>query len=67
MNLRDRVNVKTYQDALNEFKSMTECDLMWVLGEAKGASVFKQLQEPFIQEVIDGVSEVFKERTVDNT
>jgi len=67
MNLRDRVNVKTYQDALNEFKSMTECDLMWVLGEAKGASVFKQLQEPFIREVIDGVSEVFKERTVDNT
>lgn len=53
----------TFQQGLEMFQKMDEPRLKAILGNAKGSSVYQQLQEPFIQEVIVGIGVVFKNRT----
>ena len=53
----------TFQQGLEMFQKMDEHRLKAILGNAKGSSVYQQLQEPFIQEVITGIGVVFKNRT----
>lgn len=52
----------TFKDALQAFSGMGLYDLISVLGEAKGTSVYNQLQEEFILEIIKGLEEVFQDR-----
>lgn len=52
----------TFKDALHAFSGMGLYDLISVLGEAKGTSVYNQLQEEFILEIIKEIEEVFQDR-----
>ena len=54
----------TFQSVLNGLLSLSCSALQDVLGKAKGESVYKQLQEPYIQEVVKSVGEVFADRTL---
>lgn len=55
---------QSFKNALSGFMSLPLTTLQQVLGKAKGATVYEQLQEPFIKEVILGISEVFANRTL---
>jgi DNA ligase (NAD+) len=54
----------TFQSVLNGFLSMSCTAIQSILGKAKGESVYKQLQEPYIQEVVKSIGEVFADRTL---
>lgn len=60
--LRANYSGQSYQNALAGFMSLPKSQLQNLIGNAKGASVYEQLQIPFIQTVIKGVGEVFADR-----
>lgn len=49
----------TYAAALKAFQELPCSRLQDLLGKVKGESVYNQLQETFIQEIIAGIAEVF--------
>lgn len=53
----------TFSGAFNAFLSMSQKELQAVLGKAKGESVYEQIHDPFIQQIILDVREVFANRT----
>ena len=53
----------TFTGAFNAFLSMSQKELQAVLGKAKGESVYEQIHDPFIQQIILDVREVFANRT----
>lgn len=55
---------ESFKSLLVALVSLPVNTLQTVLGDAKGKSVYDQLQNPFIQEVIRGVGEVFSFRTL---
>lgn len=62
--MRQRYPGNTFQSVLNGLLSLSCSALQSILGRAKGESVYKQLQEPYIQEVVRSVGEVFVDRTL---
>jgi NAD-dependent DNA ligase len=62
--MRQHYPGNTFQSVLNGFLSMSCAALQSILGKAKGESVYKQLQEPYIQEVVKSIGEVFADRTL---
>ena len=62
--MRQRYPGNTFQNVLNGFLSLSCSALQGILGKAKGESVYKQLQEPYIQEVVKSIGEVFADRTL---
>lgn len=62
--MRQRYPGNTFQSVLNGFLSLSCSALQDILGKAKGESVYKQLQEPYIQEVVKSIGEVFADRTL---
>lgn len=62
--MRQHYPGNTFQSVLNGLLSLSCSALQDVLGKAKGESVYKQLQEPYIQEVVKSVGEVFADRTL---
>lgn len=62
--MRQRYPGNTFQSVLNGLLSLSCSALQDVLGKAKGESVYKQLQEPYIQDVVRSVGEVFADRTL---
>lgn len=55
---------QSYQTALIGFMSLPKSQIQNLIGNAKGSTVYDQLQIPFIQDVIRGVGEVFASRTL---
>ena len=55
---------QSYQAALIGFMSLPKSQIQSLIGNAKGSTVYDQLQIPFIQDVIRGVGEVFASRTL---
>lgn len=53
---------QSYQTALIGFMSLPKSQIQNLIGNAKGSTVYEQLQIPFIQDVIKGVGEVFSDR-----
>jgi DNA ligase (NAD+) len=62
--LLTRYRGKSYKEALEIFANLPKSTLMTVVGNAKGAAIYDQLQEPFIQEVVRGIGEVFSNRVL---
>lgn len=62
--MRHHYSGNTFQSVLNGLLSLSCSALQCILGKAKGESVYKQLQEPYIQEVVRSVGEVFADRTL---
>lgn len=62
--MRQRYPGNTFQNVLNGFLSLSCSALQGILGKAKGESVYKQLQEPYIKEVVKSIGEVFADRTL---
>lgn len=62
--MRQHYPGNTFQSVLNGFLSISCEALQSILGKAKGESVYKQLQEPYIQEVVKSIGEVFADRTL---
>lgn len=62
--MRQHYQGNTYQSVLNGFLSLSCVALQDILGKAKGESVYRQIQEPYIQEVVRSVGEVFADRTL---
>ena len=62
--MRQRYPGNTFQNVLNGFLSLSCSALQGILGKAKGESVYKQLQEPYIREVVKSIGEVFADRTL---
>ena len=62
--LRKVIPGRNFKEALEYFAALPASALMAVLGNAKGAGVYNQLQEPFIQEVIRDIGDVFTMRTL---
>ncbi len=62
--MRQRYPGNTFQSILDGLLSLSCSALQDILGKAKGESVYKQLQEPYIQEVVRSVGEVFADRTL---
>lgn len=60
--LRAQYAGQSFQNALAGFMALPKAQLQQLIGNAKGADVYNQIQESFIQEVIKGVSEVFADR-----
>lgn len=60
--LVSRYKGSSYKDALDAFAKLPKDTMMSILGNAKGATVYDQLQESFIQDVIEGIGEVFINR-----
>lgn len=52
----------SWDKALSGFRCLSLDTLQKILGTAKGSSVFEQLSEPLIKEIIQGIGEVFKDR-----
>lgn len=55
---------KSFDEALKIFSSLNQMTLQAILGNAKGESVYKQLQNAFIRDVITGIGDVFKFRVL---
>lgn len=55
---------KSFDEALKIFSSLNQMTLQAILGNAKGETVYKQLQNSFIRAVITGVGDVFKFRVL---
>lgn len=53
---------ESWKVVLNGFISLPKDTLQKVLGNAKGSSVYEQLADPFIREIIEGIGEVFCDR-----
>ena len=62
--LRAQYAGQSFQNALAGFMALPKSQLQHLIGNAKGADVYNQIQESFIQEVIKGVGEVFTDRTL---
>ena len=52
-----------YKVALEGFLKMSQMELQAVLGKAKGLSVYEQIQNEFIQQIVKDVAEVFENRS----
>ena len=62
--LRAQYAGQSFQNALAGFTALPKAQIQQLIGNAKGADVYNQIQESFIQEVIKGISEVFADRTL---
>jgi DNA ligase (NAD+) len=62
--LRSHHAGQSFQNALAGFMALPRLQIQHLIGNAKGANVYDQIQDPFIQEVIKGVGEVFADRTL---
>lgn len=60
--LRKQYASHSYRTALIGFMSLPKSQIQNLIGNAKGSTVYEQLQIPFIQDVINGVGEVFAGR-----
>lgn len=60
--LRAQYAGQSFQNALAGFMALPKAQIQQLIGNAKGADVYNQIQESFIQEVIKGISEVFADR-----
>lgn len=60
--LRAQYAGQSFQNAFAGFMALPKAQLQHLIGNAKGADVYNQIQDSFIQEVIKGVSEVFEDR-----
>lgn len=54
----------TFADAIDVFCELTSENFQSILGPVKGESIYQQLKDPFIQEVILGVRGVFASRVL---
>lgn len=62
--LKKMCSGKSYKDALDFFSKLDRSKLQAILGNAKGSSVYEQLQDPFIQSVVSSIGEVFATRVI---
>lgn len=60
--IRKEYSGKSYQIGLEVFRDLPLATLQTILGNAKGQSVYTQLQNPFIREIIGDISGVFSDR-----
>lgn len=59
----NRVGV-SFKELLSDFAQLSVETLQKILGKAKGLSVYTQLQESFVQEIVQAVGDVFQDRTL---
>lgn len=62
--LRSQHPGQSFRNALAGFMAMPKSRFQNLIGNAKGATVYDQIRDPFIQEVIKGIGEVFADRTL---